>query len=115
MNGVLDVPGRDLLYLAGFLIAILRLKRDSESGHQYSQASIAAMPVVAGDVEPGRVSSVAQAHQSSSHSAVSPGVAAPAGSSRKLLAIGAAVLLVGAAIFAFRHFGFLRRGQFVNR
>jgi serine/threonine protein kinase len=85
-----------------------RLKRDSESGHDRSGVSTPTMPVGMGDSGQGRVSGATPLPGSSSHSAFASGVgtAAPAGNSRKLLAVGAAaVLILVAAIFAVRHFG----------
>src|SRR5579862_1152170 len=84
-----------------------RLKRDSESGHQYTQTSISAVPAGLAEASPARVSGATPVPGSALHPAVSSGTApaAPARSSGKLLTIGAAVLVVVlAAIFAFRHF-----------
>ena len=83
-----------------------RLKRDSESGHDRSGASIPAMPVGLADGSQSRISGTTAVPGSSSHSAFTSGVtgAAPARDSRKLFVIGAAaVLVVVAAIFAVRH------------
>ena len=86
-----------------------RLKRDSESGHQYSQASMAAMAVGPAENAPARVSGATPVPGSGSHSALSSGVAAvaPARNPAKLFVVGAIALVVvmAAAIFAFRHFG----------
>jgi serine/threonine protein kinase len=84
-----------------------RLKRDSESGHQPTQTSLAAMPAGGADGSPARSSGATPLPGSGSHSAIASGAAAvaPVRNSGKLLAIGAAVVIVvAAAIFAFRHF-----------
>ena len=84
-----------------------RLKRDSESGHDRSHASIAAMPVGVADGSQARISVSTPLPGSGSHAAISSGVvaAAPVRDSRKLFIVGAAALLVViGAIFAYRHF-----------
>ena len=84
-----------------------RLKRDSESGHDRSQASMAAMPVGLAEGSQARISGATPVPASSSHTAMTSGPATvvPADNSRKLLIAGAvALLLVVGAIFAFRHF-----------
>ena len=86
-----------------------RLKRDSESGHERSGVLTPAMPAGTGDSAQARISRATPVPASSSPSAFTSGIAAaaPARNPGKLFAIGAAaVLIVVAAIFAVRHFGF---------